>query len=76
MRIFHPNADSDRDLKFHQIYSSNENEKKALYFRRVALWTLSKELSQTVMKLMLINDKNILNDNDINQYFKRRPPIT
>ena len=35
MRVFHPNADSYRDLKLQQIYRNHENEKKRLYSRRV-----------------------------------------
>ena len=33
--VFHPNADSYRDLELQQIYRNHENEKKRLYSRRV-----------------------------------------
>ena len=35
VRVFHPNADSYRDLELQQIYRNHENEKKRLYSRRV-----------------------------------------
>ena len=35
VRVFHPNADSYRDLELQQIYRNHENEKKRLYTRRV-----------------------------------------
>ena len=35
VRVFHPNADSYRDLELQQIYHNHENEKKRLYSRRV-----------------------------------------
>ena len=35
VRVFHPNADSYRDLELQQIYCNHENEKKRLYSRRV-----------------------------------------
>ena len=34
VRVFHPNADSYRDLELQQIYRNHENEKKRLYSRR------------------------------------------
>ena len=35
MRVFHPNANSYRDLELQQIYRNHENEKKRLSSRRV-----------------------------------------
>ena len=35
MKVFHPNADSYRDLELQQIPRNHENQKKRLYLRRV-----------------------------------------
>ena len=43
VRVFHPNADSYRDLELQQIYRNHENGKMRLYPRRV--WIVNTELS-------------------------------
>ena len=35
VRVFHPNADSYRDLELQQVYRNHENEKKRQYSKRV-----------------------------------------
>ncbi len=35
VRVWHPNADSYKNLEPQQIYGMNENEKKRLYSKRV-----------------------------------------